>query len=275
MILVTGATGNVGRHVIGGLVAAGAGVRALTRDPANAHLPARVEVQAGDLTRPETWPAALRAVDRAYVMSIPGELAGFLDAARGAGVRHIVLLSSGTVTLRQPNPIARTHAECERLVERSGLDWTFLRPTAFMANDLRWAPGVRAQGVVRAPYGQAATAAIDERDIAAVAVAALLREGHAGQAYPLTGPASLTQVERVRLLGEALGRTLRFEELDPAAARAHMASVLPPPLVEAVLGMLAAQVGQTAEVVDTVERVTGRAPFSYAAWARLHAADFA
>ena len=230
---------------------------------------------AGDLTRPETWPTALHGVDRLYLMAVPQALAGFLDAARDAGVRHVVLLSSSTLTLARPNPIAQSHAACEQMVAHSGMAWTFLRPTAFMANDLRRAPAIRAQGVVRAPYGLAAAAPIDERDIAAVALRALLAEGHAGQAYTLTGPESLTQVERVRLPGEVLGRPLRLEEVPPAEARAHMVGAMPPPIVDSVLEMLAAQVGRTAEVPDTVERVAGRPPYAYAAWARLHAAAFA
>ena len=114
-----------------------------------------------------------------------------------------------------------------------------------------------------------------ERDLAAVAVAAPLTEGHEGQAYPLTGPASLTQVERVRLLEEVVGRTLRLEEMEPTEAQAYMVATMPPPVVEGVLEMVAAQVGRTAQVLDTMERAAGRAPYAYSPRARMHAADFA
>jgi uncharacterized protein YbjT (DUF2867 family) len=193
VILVTGATGNVGRNVVEQLVDAGE------------------EVLQGDLRRPETLRAALRGVDRAFLFPVPGQLRGFLDAAEAA-LGRLVLLSASAVTFEPPNAIGRMHAECEQVVAESGLPWTFLRPGAFMANDLNWAAGIKAAGVVRGPGGDVSSAPIDERDIAAVAVRALLDDGHAGQAYLLTGQESLTQIERVRILGEVLGRELRFEE---------------------------------------------------------------
>ncbi|GIG62288.1 nucleotide-diphosphate-sugar epimerase [Longispora fulva] len=274
MILVTGATGNVGRHVVTQLLEAGEKVRAISRDPGTAGLPDGVEVLEGDLRRPETLPAALRDVDRAYLFPVHGALDDFLTAAGDEGVGRIVLLSSMAVNFEQTNDIARWHAECERSVRDSGLPWTFLRPGAFMANDLGWAGMIRHGGVVRAAYGDAASAPIDERDIAEVAVRALLDDGHVGEAYTLTGPASLTQTDRVRILGEVLGRELRFEELTPERAREEMAAFMPAGVAEVLVRLLASASGTTAEIEPAFERITGRAGGTYARWVARRAADF-
>jgi uncharacterized protein YbjT (DUF2867 family) len=137
---------------------------------------------------------------------------GFLGAAREAGLRHVVLLSSQAVTFDTPGWIGEQHLRLERAVESSGLPWTFVRPGAFMTNDLTWAPQIASGGVVRGVYGGAALAPVDPRDIAAVSARALLDE-RAGESYVLTGPQSLTQIERVRIIAETIGRPLRFEEV--------------------------------------------------------------
>jgi uncharacterized protein YbjT (DUF2867 family) len=274
MILVTGATGNVGRNVVEQLLAEGQQVRALSRRPEQAGLPEGVEVLRGDLAEPDTLPAAVAGVDRAFLFPVHGQLPAFLDAARHAGVRHVVLLSSLAVSQRSDNLLGRTHADSERVVAESGIPWTVLRPGAFMANDLRWAPGIRSAGVVRAPFGAAVTAPIDERDIATVAVRALLDDGHAGRTYELTGPEPLTQVDRVRILGEVLGQDLRFAEQSRDEARQQMTAVAPAELVDALLDTFAAAVGAQAPVRPTVAEVTGRAPSRYAQWAAHHAAAF-
>jgi uncharacterized protein YbjT (DUF2867 family) len=166
------------------LVDLGEEVRAISRNPERAGLADGVEVLQGDLRRPETLRAALRGWIGLF--PVPGQLRGFLDAAEAA-LGRLVLLSASAVTFEPPNAIGRIHAECEQAVAESGLPWTFLRPGAFMANDLNWAAGIKAAGVVRGPGGDVSSAPIDERDIAAVAVRALLDDGHAGQAYLLTG----------------------------------------------------------------------------------------
>src|SRR3954451_6652740 len=208
MILVTGATGTVGREVVDQLLAAGAEVRATSREPTTAGLPAGVDVRRADLREPATMADALDGVDRAYLFPVPGALAAFLDQAAERGLERIVLLSSMAVEQEPVNHIGRVHAECEHDVVTSGLPWTLLRPGAFMSNDLRWAPEIRATGVVRAPYGQGSTAPIDERDIAAVAVRALLAGDEPGRTYPLSGAESLTVADRVALIGAAIGRDL-------------------------------------------------------------------
>jgi uncharacterized protein YbjT (DUF2867 family) len=273
MILVTGASGNVGRNVVEQLVDAGEKVRAMSRNPERAGLPDGVEVVRGDLSRPETLLAALQGVDRAFLFPVPGHMRGFLDGAQGSGVGRVVLLSSAAVRYGPANAIGRMHADCEAAVVESGLPWTFLRPGAFMTNDLNWAPGIRAAGVVRGLGGDAATSPIDERDIAAVAVRALLDGGHARKAYLLTGPEALPPVERVRIVGDVLGRELRFEEQTPEEARQAMLTHFPPEIVDSMLAMFADAAGTVAEVSPTVREVTGHA-HRYADWAAHHAADF-
>lgn len=274
MILVTGATGNVGRWVVADLLAAGGIVRALTRNPERASLPAGVDVVRGDLTQPDRLDAALQGVDRVFLFPAFGQSRALLDPLAASDVRHVVLLSSAAATSQATGAIGRHHAEYEEAVAASGVPWTFLRPGAFMANDLAWAPGITAAGVVRAPFGRAATAPIDERDIAAVAVRALREEGHAGRAYEMTGPQSLTTAERVGLLGEALGREVRFEEMSVEQARERMLARAPASVVDSLMDMFAGMVDRAADVSPTVRDVTGRDPYPYREWAERHAADF-
>jgi uncharacterized protein YbjT (DUF2867 family) len=272
VILVTGATGNVGRQVVGRLLREGADVRAMTRRPDRAGLPDGTEVVRGDLTEPETLPAALRGVERAYLFPAPGT-AGFLAAAKDAGLRHVVLLSSLAVTYERPNAIGRRHETVERAVIDSGLPWTILRPGAFMTNDLGWAPQIRATGVVRWLGDGAASTPIDECDIADVAVRALLDDGHAGRAYPLTGPEALTEPQRVAVLGETLGRALRFEGLSAGDFRAAMSARMPAEVADALIAMRA-ESREMAEVSPAPADLLGRAPRTYAEWAARHADDF-
>lgn len=270
MVLVTGATGNVGRSVVEQLLAAGQPVRAMTRDPGRARFPSGVAVVRGDMAQPATLPAALEGVDRAFLF--PAGVTALLEAARGGPLRRVVLMSSAAVAMGGDNAIARGHAPQEEAVRRSGLEWILLRPGAFMVNDLAWAAQIR-DGVVRAPFGDASSAPIDERDIAAVAVRALLADDLVGQAPILTGPESLTVAERVRILGEVLGRAIRFVEMTPAEARRAMGH-MPPALVETLLGFAAASVGRPAPVADTVAAVTGRPATPYRAWADRHRGAF-
>ncbi|WP_214415293.1 NAD(P)H-binding protein [Sphaerisporangium fuscum] len=277
MILVTGATGNVGRHVVGGLLGAGRPVRALTRDPGRAGLPAGAEVLRGDLSEPETLPPALEGAEAVFLFAVPGTASAFLDAALKADVGRIVLLSSLAVDDAaevQPNAIGAYHADIEDAIEASGLEWTFVRPGAFATNSFQWRPQIEAGDVVRLPYPEAVSAPIHEADIAAVAVQALTSEGHAGARHLLTGPESLTNGDQVRVLGEAIGRPLRAEEIPVDVARQAMLRHVPEQIVDTMLHLQAASVGRPALVTDTVEKVTGRPARTYAQWAADHASDF-
>jgi uncharacterized protein YbjT (DUF2867 family) len=274
MILVTGATGNVGGSVVRQLLDVGENIRALTRDPGAARLPAGVDVVGGDLADPSTLAGAFDGIDRMFLFPVPATAAAVTELAVRAGVRRVAVLSSSAVTQPGDNMVSVMHRTVEDAVLRSGLDATFVRPGGFATNTLSWAPSVRAEGVVRAPYPGAAMNSIHEADIAAVATAALLDDKHAGAAYQLTGPASITQAEQVRAIAAATGREVRFEELTPERARAAMAQVMPAEIADLMLGYLAGSVDTVAEVLPTVEQVTGRPARTYAEWAADHAADF-
>jgi len=280
-VLVTGATGQIGREVVSQLRSSGCRIRAMSRNPHAANLPPDVEVVGGDLSAPDTLDACLNGIDSVFLVWI-APLAAAAPALEkiGAYARQIVLLTSPHRTphpfFQQPNGLRIVHAGVEQMIEASGLRWTFLRPGPFAINCRNWwAPQVRKGDVVRWFYGDAATAPVHEADIAAVAVRALCDEGHDGSEYVLTGPASLTQREQVQIIGNAIDRPLRFEELSHAMAREQMLSMMPPPVADMLLNAYEAAVGQPALVTSTVLEVTGALARSFREWAVDHAADFA
>ncbi len=197
--LVIGATGTVGRHVVEGLGQTGTRVRAMTRSPDTARVPPGVEVVQGDLTVPETLDRCVDGVDAVFlVWTAPQSTSDAALERIAKRARRIVFLSAPLKTphpfFQQPNPARTLGLHLEALIERSGLEWTMLRPGMFAANAREfWGPQVRGGDVVRWPYLEAPTAPIDERDIAAVAVRALTETGHGGKDYVITGPQSLTQ----------------------------------------------------------------------------------
>jgi uncharacterized protein YbjT (DUF2867 family) len=209
-ILIIGATGNIGSRVISQLPSTGLQIRALVRNPAAARLPAHVEVIYGDLTRPATLDEGLDGIDTVFLVWVaPAEAAAAVLGQIAKRVRRIVLLSALLKTahplFQQPNP-SRARAELlERLIETSGVEWTFLRPGMFALNALGWwAPQIRVGDVVRWPCLGVPTAPIDERDIAAVAVHTLCEDAHSGAEYVLTGPQSMTQHEQIATIGFVL-----------------------------------------------------------------------
>jgi uncharacterized protein YbjT (DUF2867 family) len=279
-VLVTGATGRVGRAVVAQLLGAGVPVRALTRRPAGAGLPPTVEVVAGDFTVPESLDTALEGVSAAFlVWTAPPTTAPAVveRLARHAG--RVVFLSSPHRTphplFQQPNPMAVLHANIERLIAAAGLASTIIRPGMFASNALHWwAAPIRDGDVVRWPYGAAETAPIDERDIASVAARALYEEGHAGGDYVLTGPESLSQAEQVSIIGAALGRRIRFEELSPEEFRRETARRWPGPVVEMLLAAWGATIGHPAFVTSTVADVVGSPARTFHQWVADHADAF-
>ncbi|HEY4004554.1 MAG TPA: NAD(P)H-binding protein [Pseudonocardia sp.] len=278
MILVTGATGNVGRNVVAQLLAAGRRVRAVTRNPDAARLPRGAEVFGADLAEPDSLDGALRGIERLFLFPRPETAEQVLALARRRGVRRVVLLSASAVLDHdERNLIGAMHREVEDAVTASGLAATFVRPGGFAANALGWAPSIRAEGVVRAPYPELASAPVHERDIAAVATAALLEDGHEGAAYQLTGPHTLTQLEQVASIGVAAGRDIRFEEQTPQQARAQLLRAMPAPVVDSLLHIwarLADPEPEPEKILPTVEQVTGRPPSTFAQWAHEHSEAF-
>ncbi|MEU4536587.1 NmrA family NAD(P)-binding protein [Streptosporangium sp. NPDC023825] len=268
-ILVIGATGTIGRQVVARSLEAGAEVRAAARDPETAGLPDGAEVVRVDLADPNSLRASLDGIEAVFLLwpfATAEGMPAVLDAV-AARARRVVYLSSAAV---------RDHEQrIERMIERSGLERTFLRPHAFAANALRWAGRIRAEAVVRGPYGAAAMPPLHERDLAAVAVRALTGDGHDGATYELTGPETLTQAEQVGVIGEVIGRPVRWEETSPRAARRRMLDLGWPP--EAVDGVLRAQAGMVTEpaaATATVEEVTGAPARTFRAWVTDHADRF-
>ncbi|GAA2366653.1 NAD(P)H-binding protein [Dactylosporangium salmoneum] len=277
MLLVTGATGNVGRHLLNLLVADGHRVRALSRDPQRAAWPTEVDAVAGDLADPASLDAALTGVTSVFLFAAPGTGPAFVAAAQRAGVRRVVLMSSGAVDDDadvQNGPIATYHAEIEQALRGSGLAWTVLRPDVFATNTLMWAGQTRSGDVIRGAYAGAASAPVHEADLAAVAAAALTEDGHAGQVYRLTGPASLTHADQAAILGRALGRAIRYVELPAEVVREAMSAHVPGPILDDIFATWAGSVGRTAPTTVDVEKVTGRPARSYHDWVLDHAAAF-
>jgi uncharacterized protein YbjT (DUF2867 family) len=268
-ILVTGATGTVGRRIVGQLVERGARVRALTRNPGKAAFPGDVEVACGDLTSPETLTPALEGVTGLHLITFGGDDYAPLENGRElvelaakAGVTRVSVLSSFDET------------SVEEALRAGDLGWTQLLCVEFMANAFDWAESIREEGVARV-FGNHPGAVVHEADIAAVAVAALVEEGHAGETYVLTGPEALTPEERVRLIGAATGREIRFEELTEEEYRASMrAAGVGDDLIEFGVQLGANPPEAASVVLPTVERVTGRPGRTFARWAAEHAAAF-
>ncbi|MET8116973.1 NAD(P)H-binding protein [Streptomyces prasinus] len=283
MILVTGATGTVGREVVR-LLSAGPGplpgVRVMTRDPARVPGDCRTaEAVAADYRDPASLAPALAGVRTAFLVTtgVGGDDdAVFLRAARAAGVRRVVKLSAAAVLdPGADDAITRWQRAAEELLRGSGMEWTLLRPRSFMSNTLSWAASVRSERVVRTLYGSSANACVDPRDVAEVAVRALTEDRHAGRAYTLTGPSAISAVEQTAQLGRTLGVPLRLEELTRDQARAAWARRCPAAVVEALLTSADRQrAGAKTRVDDTVRTVTGRAAGSFEAWARDHREAF-
>lgn len=266
MILVSGATGNVGGELVRQLIADGTSVRALTRDPARAALPAGVEVAAGDFGTPESLRAAFSGVRALFLMRSGHEAAVLYEAAR-AGVRRVVLLSSIAVQTRPDSLIGRSHRDAEEACQRSGLEWTILRPGQFASNTRGWRAQVLAGDVVRTPYARVALPAVHPGDVAAVARVALTGPAGAGVIYPLSGPRAVTPVEQVAAIGRAIGRPLRHEEIGVEQAGREMAAFMPAEIVAATLAFLGTPTAAETEVSSTVEAVTGKPARTFEEWA--------
>ena len=279
-ILVTGATGNVGRELVAQLRAGGRAVRALTRNPQSANLPRDVEIVAGDLRAPDTLNACLDGIDDVFLVWVaPFGAAGAAIDRIASRAKRVVLLSSPHRTdhpfFQQPNGLRAVHAGLEQLIETSGLRWTVLRPGVFALNCVHWwGPQIATGDVVRWAHANAETAPIHERDIAASAAHVLCEEGHDGRDYVLTGPEAVTQRQQVEIIGDAIGRPLRFEEISEEAARNQMLAMMPPPIADMLLRAYAAAVNRPAYVTSTVAELTGTSAATFRQWAEHHVQDF-
>jgi uncharacterized protein YbjT (DUF2867 family) len=276
MILVTGATGNVGCELVRQLAAVKQSVRALVRGRDQSVLPQGVETATGDLNQPESLSTALKDVRGVFLLGGYRDMDGVLAEIRRAGVERVVLLSSRSVMGgKQDNAIVNMWMVSESAVRSSGVPWTILEPSGFMSNALRWAPQIRAGDLVRAPFGSAPIAAIDPSDIAAVAAVALTSGGHQSRTYALTGPEAIRPADQVRVLADVLGRNLRFEEQPHAEAREEMSRSMPANVVDAFFRFFAGGEFDDSSVLPTVSEITGRQPRTFAQWVRAAQSIFA
>jgi uncharacterized protein YbjT (DUF2867 family) len=273
--LIIGATGTVGRHVVQQLLEQRQPVRVLARDPAKAAALGAVEVIQGDLSKPETLAPAFAGVEKVFVLAPPTpdlvalEGAAF-DAAKAAGVRHIVYLSNfGAGTLGSPNSIWQQHGVSERRLRDLGIAWTFLRPARFMTDTpFPWVWD-KERGGLAEPLGSGKVTMIAPQDVAAVAVKALLEPGHEGKTYELTAGEALGGAEIAAALAQASGRPVTFLDIAPSVARETMMSIgLPPFLPDLILEYYAGVREGRWYVTTTAAELLGRPPVSYAEWLR-------
>jgi uncharacterized protein YbjT (DUF2867 family) len=281
MLLVTGATGRIGRELARELDARGAKFRVLVRDLARAAgLPERAERVIGNLGQPATLAPAFDGVDGLFLLA-PGigtdHTAHALAAAQAAGLRRIVHLSSYAV-IGDPMPaMGRWHHEREQMVRASGIPVTILRPSGFMTNALDWLPTIREGGYVLDPVGPGRAAPIDPADIAAVAALVLTEDGHQGAEYALTGGQLLTVSEQVRILTAATGRDIEVREVaTPAeAVRFRSPNGAPEALADALIEGLTLMRADTAGFrTDTVKQLLGRSPRMFTDWCARNASAF-
>ncbi|AOS64273.1 NAD(P)H-binding protein [Actinoalloteichus hymeniacidonis] len=279
-ILVIGATGNVGRQVVTQLNDQGVPVRALTRNPATAGLPTEVDVREGDLTDQASLIPALAGI-RAVFLVWPldnADHAPEVISAIAAHTRRIVYLSSSGVdehAERQADPINQFHADLEATIQAQDLEWTFLRAGGFAANDLGWATEIRSTGMVRDPFPSATRAVLHEADIAAAGIRALLGTEHIGGKPVLIGTETLSNAQRVQIIGEVIGRPIQLEEISRQDAREQMlAEGWPADLVDGLLAAHA-EMEVAVEVLDaTLVEIIGRPARTYREWVTDHLADF-
>jgi uncharacterized protein YbjT (DUF2867 family) len=274
MILVTGATGNVGKFLVEHLVAEDVQIRILVRDPEKAAtLGERVESVVGDLNDPGTLETAMRGVDRLYIVTPDSQqVNNVLEAARKAGVSHVVKQS--TIEANRSLGPGKWHREQEERIESMGFSWTFLRPTMLMANTIEWwSATIKSQDAVYFPGGKGEVPAVAPADVAAVASRVLLNPGeHAGQIYELTGPQPHTMGEMVNILGTVLGKRIRYVQVPVFLAAIWMRrSGLPGYVVKGLMETLGAlRRNEYAYVTDTVGRVGRVKPQSFTDWCCDH-----
>jgi uncharacterized protein YbjT (DUF2867 family) len=284
MILITGATGTVGSEVVKRLSAQGVQVRAVTRDPrkADANRLPHVQFVQGDFDDPESMQRACAGVERAFLLTNSTERAeqqqvAFTRVAQQSGVRHIVKLSQLHADANAPERFLRYHGVVEAAIQASGFTLTFLRPNLYMQGLLNFRQSIREKGAFFAAAGDARISAVDVRDLADVAVAALTTSGHDNKVYSLTGPAPLTFAEMGEHLSKAVGRPIRFVDVPPEAMRAALVDLgFPPWQADGLLEEFAMyRRGAAAGVDSGIREALGRAPRSFNDFARDHASLFA
>ncbi|MCZ8235363.1 MAG: SDR family oxidoreductase [Inhella sp.] len=278
-ILVTGASGNIGRALVAALGARGADFQVMSSRPGTA--PAGLREVQGDFTQLDSLQAAFAGVDTLFLLLplVPGieEMArNAVDAAKAAGVKHIVRSSGAGADAHSPASLARVHGEIDDRVMASGIPFTLLRPSSFMQNHLNFYAGsIQAASAVYAPRGEGAVGLIDVRDIAEVAALVLADPAaHVGAVYTLTGGEALTDAQSVAAISRAVGREIRYVDVPEAAAVEAMTQMgFAPTLIDWLMSLNhVIKQGWAAGLSDDVKRLTGHAPRTFDAFAREHAA---
>ncbi len=283
-ILLIGATGTVGRQLVSELLEnSSVKLRALLRNPDSANLPPAIEKFPGDLTAPESLDSALKNIDAVFlVWTAPPATATFVIDLIAQNTQRLVFLSAPHQTphpfFQQPNALSAMLSSIERHIESTSLQHTFIRPGMFAANCIDWwSAAFRNNETIRWPLLQAPTAPIDTRDIAAVAAHILTDpnpQSHAAQNYVITGPESLTQLQQLQIIADAIHRPLRHEDLSAGEARRVLAATFPPAALNMLLNAWTAALGQPAYVTTTVTDLLARPAHSFRDWAQHNAAAF-
>jgi uncharacterized protein YbjT (DUF2867 family) len=269
-VLVTGSRGAVARNLIGLLRERGLAVRAASSRPEG---PGTI---ACDLTNPATFAAALKGVTSVFLYAESSRIGAFAEEAAGAGIEHIVLLSSSSVL--DPNaessPLAKSHLDVERALEASPIRLTSLRPGSFASNALAWSWSLRSGRPVSLPFPGSHNDPIHERDVAEAALAVLIDPGLGGRPYTLTGPESLTFAEQIDILGRVTGRPFAVRRVTREEWKAEMAEYVPAAFADSLLDWWESNDGSPVELTESVRELTGHPARTFETWARDHADDF-
>lgn len=283
MILITGATGTVGKELVKLLARPEEPIRVMLRDPTRAASIAYpgANIIEGDFTRMTTLDDALSGVHKAFLLAPPGERqsdleANFVTAAARSNLKHIVKLSALGAASDSPARLLRGHAETERRIEESGIPYTFLRPGPFMQNFLGYRDSIINRGEFYAPMGTGRVSIVDVRDVAAVAAEVLEEYGHEDKVYDVTGPESLSYADAAERLTVALGKPVTYVDVPPEAARDSMLqSGMSPWFADALLELFALWKSNGAsEIANTVYDVAKKEPTSFAGFAHDYAPQF-
>jgi uncharacterized protein YbjT (DUF2867 family) len=275
MILVTGASGNVGREVLKQVAQTGAKVRAAFQSSSKQATPAGVETAIVDYNQPDTLRTALKGADRVFLVGPPtAQLPALerkaVDVMAKCGVRHVVKLSA--MGGRQ-SIFTRQHAESEDYILSTGVPYTFLRPNGFMQNIVNYnAPTINTQNAFYGTEGDGQVSQIDIRDVARVAAKTLTEDGHLGKVYTLTGPEPLTNAQVAQILSRVLAREVRYINLTPEQLKPALLSAgLPEWTADALLDLQRLyREGKASEVTEDVEKILGRKPTSFAQFLADH-----
>ncbi|WP_433189040.1 NAD(P)H-binding protein [Actinoallomurus sp. CA-150999] len=269
-VLVTGSRGAVARHLIALLEERGLAVRAASSTPES---PDTIRC---DLTDPSTFAAALKGVTSVFLYASPSHIGAFVEEATGAGVEHIVLLSSSAVLApnADDSTVAKNHLDVERALTASSIRATSLRPGAFASNALAWSWSLRSGRPISLPFPGSHNDSIHEADVAEAALAVLTDPGLGGRPYTLTGPESLTFAEQIDILSRETGRPIRFRKVTREEWKEEMAEHVPAAFADSLLDWWASNDGVPVELTQAVRELTGHPARTFATWARDHADAF-